>query len=93
MEELGIALKILEGRADRGMGDLEIFALAKTVVARGLTLENAQSMEVRGDRPSGVKRLLRSSAISSKAKSRSGLIQASTIRIFLNRCEQRLALS
>ncbi len=57
IEELGIGLQILESQADRSLGGLEIFALAKFIVARGLTLSTAQSMEVRSDRPSEVNKL------------------------------------
>jgi hypothetical protein len=57
MEELGIALQILETQAGCGLEELEIFALATIVVARGLTLPTAQSMDVRGDRPDEVEKL------------------------------------
>jgi hypothetical protein len=57
IEDLGIGLQILESQADRSLGGLEIFALAKLIVARGLTLSTAQSMEVRSDRPSKVNKL------------------------------------
>ena len=57
MEELGVALQILETQADRGLKELEIFALVKIVAARGLTLPTAQSIDVRGDRPDEVKTL------------------------------------
>jgi len=57
MEELGIGLQIIESQAGRSLGGLEIFALAKSIVARGLTLSTAQSMEVRSVRPSDVAKL------------------------------------
>lgn len=57
MEELAIGLQILGSQMDRSAADLEIYALAKTIVARGLTLKSAQSMEVRSDRPSKVEKL------------------------------------
>jgi len=57
MEELGVGLQIIESQAERSLGGLEIFALAKAIVARGLTLATAKSMEVRRDRPSEVSKL------------------------------------
>ncbi len=56
-EELGIALQILATQSDRDARHLEIFALAKTIVARGLTLKMAQALEVRSNRPEKVARL------------------------------------
>lgn len=57
MEEVGLGLQILETQAGLGLEDLEIFALATIVVARGLTLPTAQSIDVRGDRPDEVEKL------------------------------------
>jgi hypothetical protein len=53
-EEACVCLQILESSAHRSRKELEIFALTKTVLARGFTLEAAQSLEVRADRPSNV---------------------------------------
>ena len=47
----------LETQAGLGLEDLEIFALVTIVVARGLTLPTAQSIDVRGDRPDEVNML------------------------------------
>ena len=56
-QQLGIALQILESLVPRNESYLELFALVKTVVARGSTFETAQALEVRSDPPGKVERL------------------------------------
>jgi hypothetical protein len=55
IEEACVCLQILEAGAHRSRKELEIFALTKTVLARGFTLGTAQAIEARVDRPSDVK--------------------------------------
>lgn len=57
IQEVGLALHILETQVGLGLEDLEIFALVTIVIARGLTLPTAQSIDVRGDRPDEVNML------------------------------------
>ena len=57
VEELAIGLQILQSQMNRSVVDLEIFALARTILARGLTLKSAKSILVLGVRPSEVTQL------------------------------------
>jgi hypothetical protein len=54
MEEVATALEILDAEAQRGVAEFELAILARTVLARGLALATAQSIEVRSTRPSKV---------------------------------------